>query len=104
MKQETFTDIEYSFRKKKKKSQLEEVIEKFNEHYAGEITPGDRILAGILMEKMSNDDGLRKSAQQDGEQIFTNSFFLKHMTKRLWILTKYLQSRSSVRKLHLQFA
>ena len=31
-----------------KKSQLEEVIEKFNEHYAGEITDGDRILAGIL--------------------------------------------------------
>ena len=41
-----------------KKSQLEEVIEKFNEHYAGEITQGDRILAGILMEKMSQDDVL----------------------------------------------
>ena len=60
-----------------KKSQLEEVIEKFNEHYAGEITPGDRILAGILIDKMSQDDVLRKSAHQDGEQIFVNSVFSK---------------------------
>ncbi|MCQ2538272.1 MAG: DEAD/DEAH box helicase family protein, partial [Lachnospiraceae bacterium] len=64
-----------------KKSQLEEVIEKFNEHYAGEITDGDKILAGILMEKMAKDDVLRKSAQQDGEQIFVNSVFSKAYDK-----------------------
>ena len=63
--------------KQENKSQLEEVIEKFNEHYAGEITEGDRILAEILMSKMSQDDMLRKSAQQDGEQIFVNSVFSK---------------------------
>ena len=74
-----------------KKSQLEEVIEKFNEHYAGEITPGDRILAGILMEKMSNDDVLRKSAQQDGEQIFTNSVFSKAYDKTA--MDSYKESR-----------
>lgn len=60
-----------------KKTQLEEVIEKFNEHYAGEITDGDRILAGILMDKMRPDETLRKSAQNDGEQIFENSVFSK---------------------------
>ena len=60
-----------------KKSQLDEVIEKFNEHYAGEITEGDRILAGILMDKMRPDEMLRKSAQNDGEQIFENSVFSK---------------------------
>ena len=60
-----------------KKSPLEEVIEKFNDHYAGEITEGDKILIGILMEKMSTDEVLRKSAQQDGEQIFINSVFSK---------------------------
>ena len=60
-----------------KKSQLDEVIEKFNEHYAGEITDGDRVLAGILMDKMAGDDILRKSALQDGEQIFVNSVFSK---------------------------
>ena len=63
--------------KQERKSQLEEVIEKFNEHYAGEITEGDKILAEILMSKMSQDDVLRKSAQQDGEQIFVNSVFSK---------------------------
>ena len=63
--------------KQESKSQLEEVIEKFNEHYAGEITEGDKILAEILMSKMSQDDVLRKSAQQDGEQIFVNSVFSK---------------------------
>ena len=60
-----------------KKSPLEEVVEKFNDHYAGEITEGDKILIGILMEKMSTDEVLRKSAQQDGEQIFVNSVFSK---------------------------
>ena len=64
-----------------KKSQLDEVIEKFNENYAGEITAGDRILAGILMEKMAGDEVLRKSALQDGEQIFTNSVFSKAYDK-----------------------
>lgn len=67
--------------KQESKSQLEEVIEKFNEHYAGEITEGDRILAEILMSKMSKDDVLRKAAQQDGEQIFVNSVFSKAYDK-----------------------
>ena len=59
------------------KSQLDEVIDKFNEHYAGEITDGDRILAGILMDKMRPNEVLRKSAQNDGEQIFEDSVFSK---------------------------
>ncbi len=60
-----------------KKSQLDEVIEKFNEFFAGEITEGDKILASILMKKMSQDEVLRKSALHDGEQIFENSVFSK---------------------------
>lgn len=74
-----------------KRSQLEEVIEKFNEHYAGEITPGDRILAGILIDKMSQDDVLRKSAHQDGEQIFVNSVFSKVYDKTT--MDSYKESR-----------
>ncbi|MBQ1735232.1 MAG: type I restriction endonuclease subunit R, partial [Lachnospiraceae bacterium] len=74
-----------------KKSQLDEVIEKFNEHYAGEITDGDRILAGILMEKMAKDEILRKSAQQDGEQIFVNSVFSKAYDKTA--MDSYKESR-----------
>jgi type I restriction enzyme R subunit len=60
-----------------KKSLLDEVIEKFNDFFSGEITDGDRILAGILMEKMAQDEILRKSALHDGEQIFENSVFSK---------------------------
>lgn len=66
-----------SIAKQSKKSQLDEVIEKFNEFFSGEITEGDKILASILMDKMSQSDVLRKSAQQDGEQIFENSVFSK---------------------------
>jgi type I restriction enzyme R subunit len=64
-----------------KKSQLDEVMEKFNEFFAGEITEGDKILAGILMDKMSQDEVLRKSALHDGEQIFANSVFSKAYDK-----------------------
>ena len=63
--------------KNAKKSQLDEVIEKFNEYFAGEITEGDKILAGILMDRMAQDEVLRKSALHDGEQIFENSVFAK---------------------------
>lgn len=74
-----------------KRSQLEEIIERFNEHYAGEITEGDRILVGILMNKMAKDDVLRKSAQQDGEQIFVNSVFSKVYDKTA--MDSYKESR-----------
>ena len=67
--------------KNTKKSQLDEVIEKFNEFFAGEITEGDKILAGILMDKMSQDEVLRKSALHDGERIFENSVFSKAYDK-----------------------
>lgn len=63
--------------KNTKKSLLDEVIEKFNDFFAGEITEGDKILAGILMDRMSQDEVLRKSALHDGEQIFENSVFAK---------------------------
>ncbi len=74
-----------------KKSRLEEVVEKFNEHYAGEITEADRILMGILMEKMEKDEVLRRSANQDGEQIFVNSVFSKAYDKTT--MDAYKESR-----------
>ena len=67
--------------KEEKKSQLDEVIEKFNDNYAGQITEGDRLVVDILMKKMAQDDALRKAAQQDGEQIFTKSVFSKAYDK-----------------------
>lgn len=76
-----------------KKSQLDEVIEKFNEHYSGEITEGDRILASILMEKMRPDEVLRKSAQQDGQQIFENSVFSKAYDEAA--MASYMESQET---------
>ena len=76
-----------------KKSQLDEVIEKFNEHYSGEITEGDRILASILMEKMRPDEVLRKSAQQDGQQIFENSVFSKAYDEAA--MASYIESQET---------
>ena len=64
-----------------KKSQLEEVIEKFNEHYAGEITSGDRILAGILMDKMSQ-------RNKTESRFLSTAYSLRCMIKRLWIPTR----------------
>lgn len=63
------------------KSPFDAVIEKFNENYAGNISEGDKILVEILMKKMESDSDLRKSAKQDGEQIFTNSIFSKAYDK-----------------------
>ena len=63
--------------KKEQKSPIEEVIEKFNENYAGDISEADRILVGILMDKMCGNKKLQVSAQNDGEQIFEESTFPK---------------------------
>lgn len=63
--------------KKEQKSPIDEIIEKFNENYAGDITEGDRILVGILMNKMRGNKKLQVSAQNDGEQIFEESTFPK---------------------------
>lgn len=76
-----------------KKSQLDEVIEKFNEHFAGEITDGDRILAGILIEKMRPDEVLHKSAQNDGEQIFEEGVFSKAFDQTA--MDAYMESKET---------
>lgn len=60
-----------------KKSPFDEVIEKFNDNYAGDITEGDRILVEQLMKRMKEDKKLQASATQDGEQIFEKNVFPK---------------------------
>ena len=63
--------------RKEQKSPIDEVIERFNENFAGDITEGDRILVGILMDKMKTNKKLQVSATHDGEQIFEESTFPK---------------------------
>ena len=63
--------------RKEQKSPIDEVIERFNENFAGDITEGDRILVGILLDKMKTNKKLQVSATHDGEQIFEESTFPK---------------------------
>lgn len=60
-----------------RKSPLEEIIEKVNEYYKGEFTEGDRVMMDTLRRKMSQDQKLKKSARQDGRQIFEKNVFPK---------------------------
>lgn len=60
-----------------RKSPLEEIIEKVNEYYKGEFTEGDRVMMDTLRRKMSQDQKLKKSARQDGRQIFEKNAFPK---------------------------
>ena len=62
---------------KEVKTPFDEIIEKFNEAYAGEITESDRIIIGNLQKMLEDDKQLAKSAKQDTEQMFMQSIFPK---------------------------
>ena len=62
---------------RERKSPLEEIIEKVNEYYKGEFTEGDKVMMENLRRKLNADPKLKKSAQQDGQQIFENNVFPK---------------------------
>ena len=62
---------------KEVKTPFDEIIEKFNEAYAGEITKSDRIIIGNLQKMLEDDKQLAKSAKQDTEQMFMQSIFPK---------------------------
>ncbi len=62
---------------KEVKTPFDEIIEKFNESYAGDITESDRIIIGNLQQMLSGDKQLAKSAKQDTEQMFMQSIFPK---------------------------
>lgn len=60
-----------------RKSPLDTIIEKINEMYKGSFSDADRVLIDTLRKKMLADTKLRKSAQQDGRQIFEKNVFPK---------------------------
>ena len=62
---------------KERKSPLEEIIEKVNEYYKGEFTEGDKVMMENLRRRLNSDPKLKKSAQQDGQQIFEKNVFPK---------------------------
>lgn len=62
---------------KEVKTPFDEIIEKFNETYAGEITESDRIIIGNLQQMLAQKPELVKSAKQDTEQMFIQHIFPK---------------------------
>ena len=62
---------------KDKKSPFDEIVQQFNDTYAGTITESDRIIIGNLQKMLEEDKQLAKSAKQDGEQMFKQSIFPK---------------------------
>lgn len=59
------------------KSPFDEIIEKFNEAFAGDITESDRIIIGNLQKLLEDNTQLTKSAKQDTQQMFMHSIFPK---------------------------
>ena len=62
---------------KEVKTPFDEIIEKFNETYAGDITEADRIIIGNLQKMLEENSQLAKSAKQDTEQMFMQHIFPK---------------------------
>lgn len=62
---------------KEVKSPFDEIIEKFNEAFAGDITEADRIIIGNLQKMLEGNAQLAKSAKQDTQQMFMQSIFPK---------------------------
>ena len=64
-------------RAKEKLSPLEDVIDRVNKEYAGEITDGDRVIMQRLIEKLRADKKLTKSAKKQDHAMFVDSSFSK---------------------------
>lgn len=62
---------------KDEKEPLDEIIEKINEKYKGEWSPGDRVVMTALTQKLMEDKSLVKKAKSSDPQIFINSIFPK---------------------------
>ena len=59
------------------KEPLDELIEKINEKFKGNFTPGDRVLLNALRDKLMGDQKLASMARSSDPQIFTESIFPK---------------------------
>ena len=56
---------------------LDEVIDKINARYAGNITDADRVLISALLPRLSKNEHLMKMAQSSDMQIFNETIFPK---------------------------
>jgi len=61
--------------REEKKSPLEEIIAKINEAFAGDFTPGDRVMVETLYGKMKASDKVKKAAKLTDREIYEKSVF-----------------------------
>lgn len=61
----------------KKTKTFDDVLDAVNEALKGDFTDGDRVVLRNLWDLLVKDPTLRKSAQQDGKQMFVDSIFPK---------------------------
>jgi type I restriction enzyme R subunit len=59
------------------KEPLEEVIQKINDLFAGDFTDGDRVVLGLLHDRLVADKKLQKIAKSADPQVFAESIFPK---------------------------
>lgn len=59
----------------RQKSTLDEILEKINEKYKGDFTPGDRVMLSALHDKLVDNEKLASSARTTDPVIFTESIF-----------------------------
>ena len=53
----------------------DEVINKINEQYAGEISERDKVMMSDLHDRLIKDKKLQTAAINNGQQMFTNNVF-----------------------------
>lgn len=69
--------IKSSTKMKEETKTLDDVLERVNDALKGDFTDGDRVVLKNLWDILVTDPVLKKSAQQDGMQMFINNIFPK---------------------------
>ena len=81
----------------KKKSTLDEIIEKINEKYKGKFTEADRVILGALHDKLIKNKKLFSSAISTDSVIFSESIFPSVFSETA--MESYTESEESYRSI-----
>ena len=77
----------------KKKSTLDEILEKVNDRYKGDFTDADKVMLGALHDKLKKDEKLASSAKTSDPRIFVESIF--PMAFQTAAMDSYMESQES---------
>ena len=84
-------------RLEEKISPLDAVIEQINKEYAGILTDGDKIIMSTLLEKLRQNNKIRKAAKNDDPKIFLDSIFAKEFDQTAQ--DSYMESMETYEKM-----